>query len=123
MEQLRVDLYTQPRCVQCDATKRTLDKFGPEDGLHYMTHDVSVDEEAKEYLVELGFRQVPVVILSEVDSQTGELIKVVESISGYRPDFLRAIAKQVIARSGGLEDLGLTLQELHDQTPAPHHVS
>ena len=52
-----VIVYTKPSCVQCDATKRSLDKLD----ISYSTVDVTVDAEAFEMLVEKGFRAMPVV--------------------------------------------------------------
>jgi glutaredoxin-like protein NrdH len=54
---MNVIVYTKPACVQCDATKRTLDKAG----IEYSTVDVTVDAEAFDMLVEKGFRAMPVV--------------------------------------------------------------
>ena len=54
---MNVIVYTKPSCVQCDATKRSLDKIG----VPYSTVDVTVDAEAFEMLVEKGFKAMPVV--------------------------------------------------------------
>lgn len=54
---MSITVYTKPSCVQCDATKRSLDKLG----LKYETVDVTVDELAFEMLVEKGFKAMPVV--------------------------------------------------------------
>jgi glutaredoxin-like protein NrdH len=53
-----ITVYTKPSCVQCDMTKRMMDKFG----IHYETVDISQDQEAFDMLIELGFRSAPVVI-------------------------------------------------------------
>lgn len=50
-------VYTKPACVQCDATKRSLDKLN----LSYSTVDVTEDMEAFEMLVNKGFKAMPVV--------------------------------------------------------------
>jgi glutaredoxin-like protein NrdH len=52
-----VIVYTKPSCVQCDATKRSLDKIN----VPYSTVDVTVDLEAFEMLVNKGFKAMPVV--------------------------------------------------------------
>ncbi len=52
-----VTVYTKPSCVQCDATKRTLDKIG----VSYSTIDVTENEEAFDMLIEKGFKAMPVV--------------------------------------------------------------
>ena len=54
---MSITVYTKPSCVQCDATKRSLDKLG----LKYETVDVTVDELAFDMLVEKGFKAMPVV--------------------------------------------------------------
>ena len=54
---MNVIVYTKPSCVQCDATKRSLDKLG----VPYSTVDVTVDAEAFDMLVEKGFKAMPVV--------------------------------------------------------------
>ncbi|MBT1177232.1 glutaredoxin family protein [Bifidobacterium callimiconis] len=73
-----ITVFTKPHCPQCDATKRQFDKLG----LPYETVDLSKNPSTLEQLHEAGFRQAPVVITP------------VDSWSGYRPDLIRAYAKQ-----------------------------
>lgn len=54
---MSVTVYTKPNCVQCDATKRTLDKLGVE----YNTIDATTDDAVFNMLVEKGFKAMPVV--------------------------------------------------------------
>ncbi len=54
---MNVTVYTKPNCVQCDATKRTLDKIG----VAYDTIDATADEAVYDMLIEKGFRAMPVV--------------------------------------------------------------
>jgi glutaredoxin-like protein NrdH len=54
---MTVTVYTKPNCVQCDATKRTLDKLG----IEYNTIDATTDDAVYDMLVEKGFRAMPVV--------------------------------------------------------------
>ncbi len=54
---MNVTVYTKPNCVQCDATKRTLDKLG----VAYDTIDATADEAVYDMLIEKGFRAMPVV--------------------------------------------------------------
>lgn len=78
---MRVTVYSKPRCVQCDATKRTLRKIGAE----FTEVDLTESEAALEYVTEdLGYAQAPVVV---VEDGTGE-----SHWSGYRPDLLKAAA-------------------------------
>lgn len=52
-----VTVYTLPACVQCDSTKRYLDKKG----IIYNTIDLSQDPAAMQKIKELGYTQAPVV--------------------------------------------------------------
>lgn len=72
---MTITVYSKPRCVQCDATYRALDKHG----VDYEVVDVSVDQEALGYIVSLGYSQAPVVIVGE------------EHWSGFRPDRIKAV--------------------------------
>jgi glutaredoxin-like protein NrdH len=54
---MTVTVYTKPACVQCDATKRTLDKLG----ISYEAIDVTANQDAFDMLVEKGFKAMPVV--------------------------------------------------------------
>lgn len=51
-------VYTNPSCVQCDATKRYLNKHNT----RYDVVDLSTDELALAAVKDLGYRQAPVVI-------------------------------------------------------------
>ena len=63
---MTVTVYTKPSCVQCDATKRTMDKLG----IKYDTVDITVDTEAFDKIIALGFKAAPVVI-TDTDSWSG----------------------------------------------------
>lgn len=65
-----VIVYTKPSCVQCEATKRHLDRLN----ISYGTVDVTVDLDAFEDLVERGFKSMPVVVTDN------------DSWAGYQPD-------------------------------------
>jgi glutaredoxin-like protein NrdH len=69
-------VYTKPSCVQCDMTKRYLDKAGVE----YSTVDITQDPSALEMILGLGFSSAPVVI-TETDSW-----------AGFQPDKLNSLA-------------------------------
>lgn len=71
-------IYTKPACVQCNATQKAFDRAG----LEYETVDISVDDEARDYVLALGYLQAPVV---EIDG---------EHWSGFRPDRIRELAAQ-----------------------------
>jgi glutaredoxin-like protein NrdH len=65
-----VTVYTKPNCVQCEATKRHLNK----NGISYDTVDITQDISAYDKLIDLGYRAAPVVITDN------------DSWAGYNPD-------------------------------------
>lgn len=71
-----VTVYTKPACVQCDMTKKMLDK----NGVEYSTVDITQDPEAYDMIVGMGFMAAPVVITPE------------DSWAGFNPDKINAIA-------------------------------
>lgn len=74
---MTVTVFTKPRCPQCDATKRQLDKLG----VPFETVDLSENPSTLEQLQAAGFRQAPVVITPD------------SSWTGYRPDLIRELAR------------------------------
>ncbi|EPD69410.1 glutaredoxin-like protein NrdH [Corynebacterium pyruviciproducens] len=75
---MSITLYTKPACQQCKATKRALDKAG----LEYTVVDISMDDEARDYVMALGYLQAPVVTVDN------------DHWSGFRPDRIREIANK-----------------------------
>ena len=73
-----ITVYTKPSCVQCNATYKALDKHG----LEYDVVDISQDDEARDYVMALGYLQAPVVVVDD------------EHWSGYRPDRIKAVASR-----------------------------
>ena len=71
-----ISVYSKPLCVQCDATKRALNKAG----LPYDVIDITEDADALEAVKALGYVQAPVVV-------TGG-----DHWSGFRPDKVKALA-------------------------------
>ena len=69
-------VYTKPNCVQCDATKRYLDRSG----IKYDTVDITKEPDALEMILGMGFSAAPVVI-----SDSGNW-------SGFQPDKLNLLA-------------------------------
>jgi len=69
-------VYTKPNCVQCEATKRYLDRTGVE----YNTVDITKDPEGLELILGMGFSEAPVVL-----SEAGNW-------SGFKPDQLSLLA-------------------------------
>lgn len=70
-----ITLYSKPGCVQCDASRRYLDRKGVE----YAEVDLTQDPAALELVRSLGYLQAPVIVAGT------------RSWSGYRPDELAAI--------------------------------
>ncbi|MDD4866621.1 MAG: glutaredoxin-like protein NrdH [Mycobacterium sp.] len=76
-----ITVYTKPACVQCTATYKALDR----QGLSYETVDITLDREARDYVMALGYLQVPVVV-------TGS-----DHWCGFRPDRIKALANEVLS--------------------------
>lgn len=51
-------VYTLPNCVQCDMTKKLMER----EGIAYETVDLSTNDEAMEHVRSLGYQSAPVVI-------------------------------------------------------------
>lgn len=84
----RITVYTKPACVQCDATKRTLGKYG----LPFAEIDLSVNEDIVDQLKAAGWMRAPVVVTPQG-----------ETWSGFRPDRLRDLASPQPSRTQGTE--------------------
>lgn len=69
-------VYTKPNCVQCDATKRMMDKLGVE----YTTVDIVDNPEELDKLISMGYRAAPVVVAGD------------DSWAGFQPDKITALA-------------------------------
>ena len=69
-------VYTKPSCVQCDMTKRYMDK----NNIEYTTIDITQDRDALDLILGMGFSSAPVVI-----SDKG-------SWAGFQPDKLSELA-------------------------------
>jgi glutaredoxin-like protein NrdH len=67
---MSVVIYTMPDCVQCEATKKYLNKGNVE----YSTVDISTSREAYKLVSSLGYKQAPVVVAGDMHW------------SGFRPD-------------------------------------
>ena len=74
---MTITVYTKPACVQCTATFRALEKAG----IAFETVDLSVDRNALDYVMALGYLQAPVVIVGDDDHW-----------AGYRPERIRTLA-------------------------------
>jgi len=55
---MSVVIYTLPSCVQCDTSKRMMNRLG----IEYEEIDMSKDEAAIEYVKELGYTAAPIIV-------------------------------------------------------------
>lgn len=73
---MSVTVYTLPSCVQCESTKKVLDK----NNVEYSVIDLSEDEDAYQMVKSLGYQAAPVVVAGEAHW------------SGFRPDMLSTLS-------------------------------
>lgn len=73
-----ITIYKKKNCPQCTATAREMDRLG----ISYDTVDLDTDADAIDYVLSLGYRQAPVVVTTT------------DHWSGFRPDKIKAIAKE-----------------------------
>ena len=58
---MTIQIYTKPGCVQCNATKRAFENKGIDPEMI----DVPSDQDAYDFIVGLGYQQVPVVVAGD----------------------------------------------------------
>ncbi|PCC37584.1 NrdH-redoxin [Brachybacterium alimentarium] len=80
-------MYSKPHCVQCDATKRALNKAG----LAYAVVDITEDAEALAKVKSLGYVQAPVVV-TDRDHWSGFRPEKVKNLAGTRERTVAAAA-------------------------------
>ena len=78
---MTVTVFSQPQCVQCNATYRGLDAKG----IQYEVVELSENPDRLEEVKALGYMRAPVVIAGD------------EHWSGYRPDKINELAEKVAA--------------------------
>lgn len=78
---MNITIYTLPNCVQCDTTKRYLDRHN----VAYETVDLSQDESAMEKVKALGYSSAPVVTVGD------------RHWSGFKLDLINGVIKEVNA--------------------------
>jgi glutaredoxin-like protein NrdH len=71
-----VHVYGKPQCVQCDYTKKRLDKVD----VPYEYHDITADEQARKVVEASGKQQLPLVVAGD------------QQWHGLRPDMIKALA-------------------------------
>lgn len=67
-----ITIYSKPNCVQCNATYQALERKN----IPYQVVDLTEDDDALQFVRQLGYQQVPVVIADQ------------EHWSGFRPDMI-----------------------------------
>lgn len=72
---MSVTVYTLPACVQCDRTKKLLEK----NEVAFDVVDLSENEDAMEMVKSLGYGSAPVVIAGDTHW------------AGFRPDMITAL--------------------------------
>ncbi|AYE94982.1 NrdH-redoxin [Mycobacterium paragordonae] len=78
---MSITVYSKPACVQCVATYKALDK----QGIDYQKVDITLDPEARDYVMALGYLQAPVVVADNAHW------------SGFRPDRIKALAESAMS--------------------------
>ena len=72
---MNITVYTKPACVQCNATYKALEQ----QGVAFEKVDITLDAQARDYVMALGYLQAPVVVAGN------------EHWSGFRPDRIKAL--------------------------------
>lgn len=78
---MSVVVYTLPSCVQCDTTKKMLER----NNVEFTTVDLSEDKEAYDMVKSLGYQSAPVVIAGQ------------DHWSGFRIEKIKALALNLAA--------------------------
>ncbi len=74
-----IEVYSKPQCVQCNQTKKALEK----QGVGYTEINVMEDENAFKFVTEdLGHRAAPVVVVKDAAG------KVLKSWAGFQPELI-----------------------------------
>lgn len=79
---MSVTVYSKPSCGGCIATYRALNTKG----IEHRSIDMSEDKEALEFVLGLGHQAAPVVVVRDAEG------KISDSWSGFRPDYIAALA-------------------------------
>jgi glutaredoxin-like protein NrdH len=75
---MKVTVYTLPVCVQCNQTKKLMDR----EGIEYDTVDLQEVPELAAEFKEAGFLQAPVVVVGNDGRRW----------TGFRPDLIKELA-------------------------------
>tara|TARA_B100001245_G_scaffold236022_1_gene225394 strand:- start:1932 stop:2261 length:330 start_codon:yes stop_codon:yes gene_type:complete len=84
-------IYTKPACIQVNGTYKALNKWG----LPYNRIDMSINKDARDFTMTLGYLQAPVVYVTWVSPPHLCAVDAeIEHWSGFRPDRVTAIANK-----------------------------
>ena len=114
-----IEVFVKNRCVQCDATKRTINKEGLVEGEHFNVTMLEDNEEALESMKNAGYLQAPIVFVKTKSIETDKAVieeenyseenipeedtleeKIVMEWTGFRPDQIRAAAALIMGNVG-----------------------
>lgn len=76
---MEITIYTKQNCQACEATKKAMDRAG----LDYEVIDVTDNTARQQTLRETGFRQMPVVEVTDGEDY--------RSWEGFRPDLIKQL--------------------------------
>jgi len=76
---MEITVYTKKNCPACEATKKAMDRAG----LDYEVVDVGDNTARQQALREFGFRQMPVVEVTDGEDY--------RSWEGFRPDLIKQL--------------------------------
>jgi len=97
---MSITVYSAPGCGECGASRQLLDELPRRDpdrfgGLTYETVNVVEDVQACDFVLGLGYREVPVVVVSGADDV------IVDHWAGHRPSRLVRATERVVAGERG----------------------
>lgn len=89
MSRYDITVYSKPRCPQCDATARLMNKMGAP----YTKVDVTEDDVAYAFVKQLGYQRAPVVVVRDSRVEGGGRDgNIVEHWSGFNHDRVKRAA-------------------------------
>ncbi|NOQ62345.1 glutaredoxin-like protein NrdH [Mycolicibacterium fortuitum] len=78
---MTITVYAKPACVQCNATYKALEKAG----IAYEKVDITLDNDARDYIMALGYLAAPVVMAGD------------QHWSGFRPDRIKELVNSAVS--------------------------
>ena len=65
---MNITVFEKNNCIQCVRTKKWL----TENSIPFKTFNVETDEEALQYVLNLGYKAAPVIVVTDNDEETAE---------------------------------------------------